>query len=393
MIFQVVDDKKDCTGIFVDGKIEHRKLDEDLTGTWTYSDILQDCDVDYADLYCGGLSLDDACPEHLKDRLQTRTQKIQAFIRSFVTAKINLDEICFYDLVPSQHVAHYYNIKNEITDHVLSSYPRPKNYSFLRDTAITAKEIGDQKLKFNWEFLKPRYTKDMKARSLWDRFYNTDVRVHYNLFGTKTGRLGVKQGSFPILNLKKELRPFVIPTRDCFVELDYNAAEVRTLLSLSGELQPEGDIHEWNSINVFAAEKSRDDAKRSFLAWLYNPNSDAISTDSYNRTKVLQKYYSDGVVETPFGRNIESDDFHALNYLLQSCSSDNCITQVNKIHRFLRDKKTNVAFVIHDSIILDMSYDERHLLNQIVEIFEDTRLGKFPSGLSIGRNLGNLVRL
>ena len=261
------------------------------------------------------------------------------------------------------------------------------------DTTTTTREIADQEVKLDWEYLKPRYLKDPKAKSIWDRFHGTTPYVKYDIFGTKTGRLGLKEGSFPILNFKKELRSAIIPKWGSFVELDYNAAEVRTLLSLSGQPQPQEDIHEWNVTNVFANEKSRDEGKRSFLAWLYNPNSNAIETEFYDRTAVLRKHYKDGTVQTPFGRSIESDDFHALNYLLQSCSSDNCITQVNKIHRFLRDKKTNVAFVIHDSIVLDMSYDERHLLSQIVEIFEDTRLGKFPSGLSIGRNLGNLVRL
>ena len=46
-------------------------------------------------------------------------------------------------------------------------------------------------------------------------------------------------------------------------------------------------------------------------------------------------------------------------------------TQANKIHRFLRNKKTNVAFLVHDSIILDMPFEERDLVEQIVEIFED----------------------
>ena len=165
------------------------------------------------------------------------------------------------------------------------------------------------------------------------------------------------------------------------------------MLSLSGQPQPQEDIHEWNVTNVFANEKSRDAGKRSFLAWLYNPNSNAIETEFYDRTAVLRKHYKDGHVDTPFGRSIESDDFHALNYLLQSCSSDNCITQVNKIHRYLRHLKTNVAFIIHDSVVLDMPYEERHLLPQIIEIFEDTRLGKFPCNISVGKNLGKMVRL
>jgi hypothetical protein len=63
---------------------------------------------------------------------------------------------------------------------------------------------------------------------------------------------------------------------------------------------------------------------------------------------------------------------------------------VNKIHRFLRNKKSNVAFVVHDSVTIDLANDERHLLPQIKEIFEDTRLGRFPVGIKIGQNYGQL---
>ena len=393
MIFQIVDEKKDCTGVFVNGKIEHRKIDKDLTATWSYNELLEDMDVEFADLYCGGLPLDDVCPDDLKDRWKTRKKKIHSFIRSFFESKVNVDDVCFYDLIPSQHIVHYYTLKNEITKYIIQNYPRPKNYSFLLNTTAMAKEISKQEIKINWEFLKSRYTKDMKAKSFWDRFYGTEPVIRYDVFGTKTGRLSTKPGSFPILNLKRELRPAIIPKWGSFVELDYNAAEVRTLLSLSGQKQPQGDIHEWNAINIFDAKKERDQAKKKFLAWLYNPNSNAINTKYYNRTKVLEKYYKDGVVETPFGRSIQSDDFHALNYLLQSCSSDNCITQVNKIGKYLRHLKTSVAFIIHDSVVLDMPYEERHILPQIIEIFEDTSLGMFPANVSVGKNLGKMVRL
>ena len=35
-----------------------------------------------------------------------------------------------------------------------------------------------------------------------------------------------------------------------FSRIDYNGAEVRTLLDLCGEQQPEIDIHEWNAQNL-----------------------------------------------------------------------------------------------------------------------------------------------
>ena len=66
---------------------------------------------------------------------------------------------------------------------------------------------------------------------------------------------------------------------------------------------------------------------------------------------------------------------------------------MNKIHGFLRQKKPSIAFIIHDSVILDLSHEDRYLVPQIIEIFEDTRLGKFKSNMKIGKNLGMMREL
>ena len=65
--------------------------------------------------------------------------------------------------------------------------------------------------------------------------------VSYNQFGTKTGRLSTQPKSFPILTMNSEFRSIVKPTNNKFVELDYNAAEARTLLALAGKEQPKED--------------------------------------------------------------------------------------------------------------------------------------------------------
>jgi len=393
LIFQIIDDKKDCYGIYANGDILHTDLKDELDRTWGYSSHLGDKRIDLAQLYCGGLGLTAACPPELKDRFEARKSKLKAFVNSFLTAKINLHDICFYDLVPEQHIRHYYDLKNQISEHVFENYPRPKNYTLLHDTTVMCHEISDQEVKLNRQLLKKFAKDDYKAFHLAQRFWKRKAYVNYNIFGTKTGRLGLHDGSFPILNLKREHRAAVEPKWNYFVELDYNGSEIRTLMALSGQRQPKEDIHKWNMDNIFEHGVSRDVAKKRIFSWLYNSRSNTIDSEYYDRQKVLDKFYKDGHVQTPFGRCIESDDFHALNYLLQSTSSDNCLTQANKLHRFLRDKKSKVAFIIHDSVILDFHFDERHLLPQIREIFMDTKLGSFKTNVKVGTTLGNMQEL
>ena len=390
-IFQVIDVKNNCFGLYSGGEFVYDRVPRTFKRTSSWSPHLLGHDVEYSYLFSGGKTLSEACPGNLKERLEVRERKIKAFVNSFIKAKINIEDACLFDLIPLVHLKHYLDVKNQICQHVFETYERPANYTFLRETYETIREIGLQALKINWKLLDSLARKDMKAKSLLKRFSGSRSFVNYDMFGTKTGRLGIKEGSFPVLNIKTENKTVLLPQNDWFVEIDFNGAEIRTLLSLSGLKQPQKDIHAWNIENIFSKVKTREGAKKKFFAWLYNSEQkDTKIEEFYNKNKVLQKYYNGSEILTPFGRRIESDDFHALNYLLQSSSSDNCMTQVNKIHGFLRNMKSNVAFAVHDSVVIDLSYDERHLLPQIKEVFEDTKLGKFPVGIKIGKNYGEL---
>ena len=110
-----------------------------------------------------------------------------------------------------------------------------------------ATDIAKNAVKINMHKLYNLAQTDIKAKNLlkWMQ-NNSHPSVNYNLFGTVTGRITTRVGSFPIMNLKTELKPIVEPKWDCYLELDFNAAEIRTLLALSGQEQPEGDIHEWH---------------------------------------------------------------------------------------------------------------------------------------------------
>ena len=76
------------------------------------------------------------------------------------------------------------------------------------------------------------------VRNFLKKIKKTEPYIKYNIFGTKTGRLTTKPNSFPILTLKKEYRSILKPNNDLFVELDYNAAELRVLLTLMNVEQP-----------------------------------------------------------------------------------------------------------------------------------------------------------
>ena len=390
MLFQLMDNKTDCAGTYLSGQFVWDRIPDGITKTWSYSDHLYGRHIQYANLMVSGKPIDEVCPEHLRERWDSIKGLLKSHFKAFTAAKINLDDVCFYDVVPQKHLQHYFETKNEITEWVFNNVEKPKNYSFLQRIQAATRELKQHPVKLNSFALYCIAAEDLKAKHLYDQFGDSTPYVDYDIFGTVTGRLTTKRNSFPILNLKKELKVHVHPTNDVFLELDFNAAEVRTMLALQGHEQPEEDIHEWNIQNVFKKDLSREEAKTKLFAWLYNPDSKTIQSDFYNRESLGETFYHDGKVETPFGRSIAAPVRKALNYLLQSSSSDNTLDRFCRISNFLRATRSHVAFVVHDSVVIDMHREDRLLIPQLVEMFGDTKLGRFKVNCSLGKNLGDM---
>lgn len=387
-----MDNKTECVGVYLRNKFVYEQIPDGISKTWAWSRHLDNRDVDYAQLWVGGKSIDDVCPEHLSSRWSAAQNLLRSHFKSFVTAGMNMEHVCFYDLVPEKHLQHYFDTKNEITEWVFENVEKPKNYSFLKETFGNLRKLSNHPINMNMFGLYVSSATDKKAKHLYDQFEGNPIFIDYDLFGTVTGRLTTKRGSFPVLNLKKELKNHVSPTNDVFLELDFNAAEVRTLLALQGIEQPKEDIHEWNIKNIFKQEMSREEAKQKLFAWLYNPESTSINSEVYDRQNILKQYYVEEQIKTPFGRTINAPSAKALNYLLQSSSSDNTVDRFNKISRFLIGTRSHVAAVVHDSVIIDLHSDDKGLIPQLKQIFEDTKLGKFKVNVSLGKNLGQMKR-
>tara|TARA_B100000287_G_scaffold432925_1_gene493393 strand:+ start:1144 stop:2328 length:1185 start_codon:yes stop_codon:yes gene_type:complete len=393
MLFQTLDDKAECLGVYAQGVIHWDAYPAEISRTWSYSPGLAGHDIDYAQMRCGGLSLNEVCPPELKSDWDSITKRMRAYLTSFGEAKISLEEHCFYSLVPERFLVDLCEIKNKICQHVFENYPKPDNYDFMLKVVEMAGDISTQKLNVNKSSLRP-HLGTIKGRSLWKNIDVMGKHVKYNPYGTKTGRLSTVKGSFPILTLNKSFRDVLTPNHDWFVELDFNAAELRTLLALAGEAQPEEDIHAWNIKNVYGNSLSREEAKQRIFAWLYNPAaSDRASSDVYKRDKVLGQYWDGGSIRTPFQRTIEADKKHALNYLVQSTSSDIFLDRAVAIHNYLKNKKSQISMLIHDSVVLDVADCDLSDLKEMVEIFSNTPYGKYKVGVSVGKSFGDMRKV
>jgi len=393
LYFQALDDKGECVGVYKDGELYFKEKPEGIKRTWKYAEFLADSSVEYASVYSNNRSLSDACPPYLIDDWTEVEEQLKAFYRSFVIAKVNLNENCFFDLVPRPFLIKYCEIRNKITKYVFENFEKPSNYDFMVDLTKVLTRIRYQKMNIDLTQLSknahlPKFRQAMK------KFSQIQPYCRYNIVGTKTGRLATFSDSFPIMTLDKDLRAMVKPTQDWFVELDFNAAELRTLMALAGSPMPLEDIHDWNATNLFPAGTERSEAKQRLFSWLYDEaKSNPNLAKYYDRDGVKKEYWDGRVVKTHFGREIEADGKHALNYIIQSTTADLVLRQVVKVFDFLKDKRSFISFTIHDNIMLDIPDEERYIIPELIEIFSNTDLGKFMVNVKAGKDFGNLKDL
>tara|TARA_R110000824_G_scaffold4504_5_gene21801 strand:+ start:8152 stop:9348 length:1197 start_codon:yes stop_codon:yes gene_type:complete len=393
LYFQTLDNKGECLGYYANNELYYQDLPENADKTWYYSPSLKDRHVEYARIYSGGVTLAAACPEEFKPTWDKITNRLRAFLKSFQASKVNLDETCIYNLIPEFFLYELCAAKNKITEHVLNNNPRPLNHDFMVDVIKMLSEIKEQPLNIDIE---PIMTKlvTVRGKNFVNKLREVNWICDYNPFGTVTGRLTTMPKTFPILTLHRDFRGCLHPQNDWFLELDYNAAEVRTLLGLSGTPQPEGDIHEWNIKNIYDGKLDRPSAKQKIFEWLYSHRKNKKAEAFYDKNLVKEKYWNGYNIHTELGRDIKGvDNHHALNYIIQSTTSDLVLSKAVEIHNHLRDKESNVAFMMHDSIVIDLKHEERHTIPDLMKIFSTTPFGDYKVNTALGKNFGDMKGL
>lgn len=390
MAFVTLDKKKWCEGIYHKGELVYEEIPENLDSTWRYANYLDNKGVEFANIYAMSNSIGETCPESLKQEWSEISNRLLAYYKSFIKSKISLVDNCFFDLVPKQFLLEFCEIKCKIIDHVIKNNNKPENYKHLAEIDKVLVEISEKTLNVDEKFIINNFY-NQRSKALLARIKNKK-RIKYSLFGAKTGRLTTSSDSFPILNIDKKFRSVLKPNNHLFVELDYNAAEVRTLLALSDQEQPKMDIHEWNAKRL---QMERENAKTEIFAWLYG--SKQVDGEKFKNLfrldQVMSNYYSEGRIKNLYKREIETDDFHCLNYLVQSTTADLVYEQVVKLHKLLKNKKSYISFIVHDSVVIDLHKEDVPLVKDLIKTFSETRLGNFPVNVSAGKDFGKIKKI
>ena len=390
MLFQTFDDKQHCFMVYREAKF-HKDIAPMCSKTWSYASYLRDKEVEYASLYVADKTLEELCSENQKTLYDSIQSKIKSVIKTCNKTGLDLSKICLYEVIPRHMLAQWAELKNDICENVFTNYEKPTNYEQLLKISKVIADVKQRHLNLD---LSKIIQLTIQDRNTYKLISESKSIIDYDMTKTVTGRLSTKRGSFPVMTLAKKYRNILIPNNDWLFEIDFNACELRVALFLLGHDQPEEDLHDWNLKHVFKRAKDRDNAKKRIFSWLYNPNSDddAISK-IYDREKLKTLYFSDNKVITPFGREIECDDHHAVNYLIQSTAADLVFEQMHKVWEYLQDRKSFIKFCNHDSLMIDLHTDQEYEFHDIKELFSNTRFGKFKVNCLGGKNWADMKDL
>ena len=371
-IIQTLDIENNCHGIYCNKQFHFENEKEEIENAkfaWCNSPLFEDDKKwTFLNVFLKEQKLEDYSLDQRS--LKSTNSQITAQKQAAITAKVDFSESCFYEIMPDHLLHRWFSLREQAMHSVLKSVPKPADYDILHKIHVLVSDISSRPLIVS----------------------GLEQRVKYNMFSSATGRLATGRDSYPILNIHKSERSSITPKNDLFLELDLNGAEIRTLLGFSGVEQPDEDVHLWN-MKELPPWVERSEAKEKFFAWLYNPKAGNDMYEKFYNKKAYLEHFDGSSIKTPFGRELPVDERKALNYLLQSTTSDIVLDNSYKIMRLLKNKRSNVAFTMHDSVVLDFAKEDHHMVKQIKDIFESNLFGKFLSTINIGKNFGNLKEI
>jgi hypothetical protein len=64
-----------------------------------------------------------------------------------------------------------------------------------------------------------------------------------------------------------------------------------------------------------------------------------------------------------------------------------------KVWEKLQQTKSEIRFLVHDSVLIDLSDEDKAILPELIDTFSQTPLGSYKVGVNIGRDYGQMRKM
>jgi len=299
----------------------------------------------------------------------------KAELRSLYACKIPV--LNFLDFINISTVISFYKEYKEVLLYIYEKYKNVVDYEYKTKAFIISEYISNNKLSYASNF----------------------VRILFNPF-TDYGRFGLNANSFNILSLPKDKRSQLeAPSDYQLFEYDYNAFEIRVLLSLLNINQPKGDLYEVLH-DMSSDYRSRSQFKQFLISSIYSQNESKTLLFKLMKDRHFYEKYpiKNGFVTNVFGKTMDCDRYHLLSRILQSSAAYILYQQMYELILFIEkfNLNTKLLFCIHDSVCLAIHKDEKQHIDTFRQILSNVTIKElnYSSSFNIkikhGKNYGDM---
>jgi len=222
------------------------------------------------------------------------------------------------------------------------------------------------------------------------------IYTSYNLLTLTSRPSNAFNGiNFAALNKENGERSCFIPRNDLFIEIDFNGYHPRLLGTLVNyEFDKETNVYE--QIGKILNNKDTSKVKEITFQNLYG----GIRPELQNKPffKSIQAFTDNlwdtiqygGFIDTPSGKRFRLKDIDnpnpqkILNYYIQNYETSQNVTQLYTLFNDFRPLKSRIILYTYDSVLIDVSREERDKINDIIAKLQ------YPVRIKTGNNYNEL---
>jgi DNA polymerase I-like protein with 3'-5' exonuclease and polymerase domains len=235
--------------------------------------------------------------------------------------------------------------------------------------------------------------------------YTTDGMVYsdYNIY-TSTGRPSNAFGgiNFAALNKNDGSREKFISRfgeNGTLVQFDYEAFHLRLAGKLMDYQLPPTSLHTYLAQQYYGVdevtEEQYEESKARTFALMYGQSDDTGGVEFFQKikgysSKLWDEYRQNGFVLSGTGRKVtlvDSSKNKVFNYMMQLTETEEAISRVEDVYRFLGMYESKVILYTYDAILLDVHNDELNSMDNVSKLLS---AGGYPVRQYRGHNYNEL---
>ena len=169
--------------------------------TWTPSSVYPG-GLEFGLIRARGKPLQQSCPSEWQEEWTAIQAKITAYQKALTIGLGEMEGRCLLDVIPTKDLKRYLDLKNSITQAVLTKDITVTDESIRTEIYLMLLGISHRALNLKLENLKPHLHR-VPVRELWKRLLTTPPHINFDMFKRKRGAWPLAAAPSPFSRCQK----------------------------------------------------------------------------------------------------------------------------------------------------------------------------------------------